>query len=221
MGVNPERISTYRSQVRGHRVQASELHQRNPEPRVRVEGSTMAVDSSFGSRSHAGQSRVQSSRVDIALTWWGRFGTLVLMVAVVVLVASIISGLDIAQTPTRWARITEFHATWIPEEGVVRNSFRIEKFSECQDITIEKTMRPVKDGVVQSQDPPIVLQGGLKSKLMRIKANTSPTVFDDAMPTPRHPTAGDYWVTFSAGCTNNEVTQRTELVSAKIEVQEN
>jgi hypothetical protein len=154
------------------------------------------------------------------VTWLNRIGTGLLLLSVVLFAAWIVQMLEFGEGNKRWARISEFHAVWVPDLGIVRNSFKIEKFSECQDIVIEKTMRPIKDGVVQTNVAPIVFKGHLQEKISRIHADKStPTIFDDAVPIPPLPKPGSYWLTFSAGCTLDGITQRTELVSAKVDVE--
>lgn len=151
--------------------------------------------------------------------WWRRVGTGVLTIAIVLFVAWVVSRLQIDENQVRWARISEFHAIWIPETGVVRNSFWMESFADCPEVDVEKSMRPIKDGVVQTNVPAIIFKGHLPEKILRYKKGSKGNIFDDATPNSSGPiTPGEYWLTMVIGCTRDGVTQRTEAVSAKIDV---
>lgn len=150
---------------------------------------------------------------------WRRVGTGLLALAIVLFVAWVVSRLAMDENQVRWARISEFHATWIPETGGVRNSFWLESFADCPEVTVEKAMRPIKNGVVQTDVAPIIFQGQLPEKIQRYRKGAKGTIFDDAIPTTGVPILpGEYWLTMVVGCTRDGVTQRTEPVSAKIDV---
>lgn len=233
MGANKRRVLEVRQTHLGARdsMQQTFLGVRDVDQRVQhhpifphnsgIEGPTVASNSGVDFGRDAGQGRHKPNSMDTPVIWIRRAGTAVLALCVALLVAWIVNGVSSDTHAPRWAKIDEFHVIWMPEQNVVRNSIRLETYEDCADIAIEKSMRPLVDGQVQTDAKAIVLEGGLRDKIMNgFHKGSKGYIFDDARPKDNVKiNPGTYWITLSVGCINDGFTRRTELISAPLNVQ--
>jgi hypothetical protein len=190
-----------------------------------IERTTMAGNWMPGPWRDAGQGGDKSPGMAFAVTFTRWIGSAILAFLVISIVAWLVSNVESAKnlaltvahrTPApRWAIVSELHAVWVPEAGTVRNSFRIQKFEQCDNIIVEKSMRPILNGNVQIQAPGMILHGNLKELIERlpITGKQGADIFDDAIPEPPPPKPGYYWMTLVLGCSKHGVVSRTEPVS--------
>lgn len=205
MGDLPEGIQAHRRPPTGPRPDAKDLN--SPDHGWRWSSWIFRTrrEANASRRAAArGRSReIWSQSFTVALRRLNRaslISNILLCVVVVCLVAWIVSEV-MDREPALWAEITEYHAAWDPEAGVVIQSLKIVKHQQCDDVKLSKTMNLIgEDGNVVGDI--IRLNGNLKPQILRIEPGPKPAhVFGRATPKTANPLSpGEYLVTLTAVC---------------------